>query len=289
VSVSADYGITWSTPHTISDVGQESSSPQAVVGPNGLVICVWQALRMVRMSRSVDGGMTWSSPISLSDTERGGGWPSLSLSGQEVTIAWTTAWNTVQSVRFEESSLRIESVSSNDGGLTWTPPQAISAKNDRSWSSKVVTDGSGRACVVWARHRAGARISARSNPVTVQSSRTVDSGNSWTIPEDIAFVGEESILIDLVRGLGGTIAAVWEYDDAIHSTVSVNFGVSWSTSVRLPGNSTDWDGSPPKIIAAPDGSFAVLWEDASEDGVVINAAFIRPNARDHDGVKGPSH
>jgi hypothetical protein len=125
---SADQGISWSLPQTLSEIGAAdanvSAEPRMVVDDRGWLHAVWVERsppnwvgHRLYYSRSEDGGQTWTSPVLLAEAQPGEEWaetPSLAATADgNLHLVWIC----------EEVNRCYRT--SEDGGRSWSAAERI--------------------------------------------------------------------------------------------------------------------------------------------------------------------
>lgn len=151
VASSLDGGATWTSPETISEVGEHANDPRLVFDANSIT-AYWtrddgHSFRLQAAS-STDRGTTWTSPVTISDAGKEASAPRIVTDGTTMTATWRWA-------RSYDSF--VVASTSTDSGRTWTTPVYISSADglapeglveERAWNPQVLTEGN-FSTVVW--------------------------------------------------------------------------------------------------------------------------------------------
>ena len=182
------------TPSRSPSLGENVQSPQLSASSDGThLTAIWQesdgADRRVKTAASSDGGATWTTPVtqSLLGTTADNPQVAVSADGSTTTAAWYLQ-------RPGDTNI-VESVSSADGGITWTSaaPLSDSANNADDPDVATTTDGRG-ILTAWAgsdgtNDRIWASVGSLSTVPGVPGKPSATAGDaqltaSWTPPVD---------------------------------------------------------------------------------------------------------
>ncbi len=245
-SRSTDFGQTWTvgaaqkTLSTISPIFS-MALPFIATSSNGqYVYASWanNTSGIVEFSRSTDFGETWLNPASvtiISDTDSLFGPPPPLLatdsSGQYIHALWIG--------KKGASVFRIQTASSSDYGITWTPFAAIhnlSADDVGAFGHDLATNDLGQyVYAVWQKSIGGATV--------IQFSRSADFGSTWTASPGINLsstsVGVVSFDAKITTDLTGKyVYVIWAQTGALGESIriirSTDFGITWEDPVIIP-------------------------------------------------------
>jgi hypothetical protein len=159
IKMSSDNGATWTDDAEFTD--PEIGARAVIAVDDSMVHAVWSDFREMTFNvfykRSFDHGATWSADASLSSDM--GVLPSISVSGMDVHVVWTTIENELVYLR------------STDGGTMWGGDAQLSMDADASTCGSVVSSGP-LVHVVWQENRY-----ASESELAYRLSR--DHGNNW--------------------------------------------------------------------------------------------------------------
>ena len=258
--------VEWSTPANLSEAGQGANDPRIAIDGSGNVVAVWlrfdaDSNRIAQSSWSDDGGASWSAPVNLSDP---GEWAydlNVVVDGSGVGHA---VWS-----RSDGDNGRVQYTRSVDGGASWSAPVNLSTAGGSAGRPQVAVDGSGNLVAVWNR--------SDGNNDIIQSSRSINSGVSWSTPVDLSLTGQDATNSRVAADGSGTVVAVWMRsdgnEDIIQASRSTNGGVSWSS----PANLSESDESSNHVRLAVDGSgnAVALWSrDPRGDTIVQSSRLL---------------
>jgi hypothetical protein len=237
---SPDGGSTWEPeqrlsrfPHqTLADL---AASPELMSDGRERFWSVWIGLlngfSNFYLSRSIDGGRSWTDPMSL--TSPGGSvfGARFVRSGERLLLLW-------QDNRTGQD--RIYAVSSDDGGVTWSPPTRVDHIPPDSTTSAsspaVVLDRDAKAFAVWQDGRNGRD--------DIFFGRSMDGGRTWEAEDTRLDMDEAGTAVSRFPAIAmaedGRLAVAWEDDRAGHEGVYLR--------IRASGQSPSWG---PEVIVAP--------------------------------------
>ncbi len=249
-------GVTWSAEAQITDL--DSFRPQIVrTGPASAVI-VWQRGPLLHARRSVDGGATWSSRITLA-TNLAVGW-SVASSGASIDLVW---------VRQAPGSatLRLFYRRSQDGGVTWQAPKALTSSASRIADAAVARHANGQVSVVFTGYTTGkvyVRSSANGGTTFAAKKQVATTSNA----EPGRIITYRSDPVVAIAG-GMTYVAYTSARDTLSVRRSANRGRTWSAPTIITRSAT---GSELALVAA--GRKAILGYTISVSGR-IKAVYRR--------------
>jgi hypothetical protein len=227
---------TWPAASVVFDhLTSGSYYPAMAVGADRTVHLAWQetdgtdsAIRYMRGQRSGQD-ILWNASIDVSGVVTRSVRPAVALGpGSDVYIAWgEKLLNQTQYVRFARSQ---------NGGLTWSPPQRIDAEPVSANSvaptdvaPALVVTPSGAICAAWHGFRTGSSIEAEEIYVTCSTNR----GVTWATPVNISRTSTViSIRPVMAVGNDGILHVVWqEYVPKIGNDARYNYQIYYAHSI----------------------------------------------------------
>jgi hypothetical protein len=210
---SLDGGLNWSAAVTLSQpIGTESTDkPRLSIDGSGRAIAVWERNNIIQSSSSPDGGVTWSPAVDLSSN--------LGISyAAEVSIGETgraiAIWrfSLAGSPEVGSPEVIIQTSSSLDGGLTWSPAIDVSEPEYPASDPEVSVDGMGRAVAVWESQRWD-QATGEQDPTVIQLSMSTDGGLTWSPAVTLSAFTGEAHFAQLNTNSSGRVFVVWQRYD----------------------------------------------------------------------------
>jgi hypothetical protein len=144
-SHSADGGLTWDAPATLSGAGADP--PHIALAPDGTLAAVWDrsdgSNYIVQSSHSSDGS-TWSAAADLSTAGLSAVNPQI-VAGSDSAL--TVAWSSFDS----SNSYIIQTSHSVDNGTSWDPVTDLSSPGPGASAPQLVAASNGAVTAVWSR------------------------------------------------------------------------------------------------------------------------------------------
>ncbi len=255
----------WSTPVNLSASGQGSGDPQIAVDGSGNAVAIWRRYdgnsNIAQSSWSDDGGASWSASVDLSEPGEGVSNPRIALGGSGVAHA---VWN-----RYDGSNTRVQYTRSVDGGVTWSVPVNLSTAGVNGQNPEIAPDGSGNLVAVWRGSNGDYDI--------IQSSRSTNSGLSWSTPVDMSLTGQDSRSPQVAFDGSGIAVAVWLRSDSSNQIVqasrSTNGGASWSAPADLSESGVDSE--RPEVALDGSGNAIAVWgRDPFGDTIIQSSRLL---------------
>jgi hypothetical protein len=203
---SLDGGLNWSAAANLSgtDAGESVYKQRLSIDGSGRAIALWGRDGNIQSSSSSDGGASWSPLVTLSSTGGSAEEPEVSIdaSGRAIAI-----WS-----RYPDGGPKstIQSSSSLDGGLTWSPAKDVSSSEFNAYDPEVSIDGSGRAIAVWESER---YVPGQLNVSIMQASVSTDGGLTWSPVVDLSTADDYAYFAQLNANSSGRVFVVWELYD----------------------------------------------------------------------------
>ena len=249
-------GAVKSAPDTVVYNGTYPGWPWIDKTPSGKLLCVWRegtahgysASGRVMLSTSVTSGTSWSAASTIVDAAL--------IDDRNAAIAafsdtdWLVCYNTYTSGGVSQAM----TVRTTNGGVTWTPSQAISPLDARTRAAPIKLS-TGELILPYYLAPGNQSLAARST----------DNGESWTtvaIPNYAGFVGDEWSIQEMPdHSLAGIIRnSAPSRDGSLYVTKSIDKGLSWSAPAKT--NLRDTRSSSPAQIFLHDGKPWILYADA---------------------------
>jgi hypothetical protein len=310
-SKSADGGLTWSPPATISVTGVDSFLAQIAVSPAGRYVATWRRGAfpnyIVQASTSTDG-LSWTVPVNISVL-------GVMFSGPQIAVDpsgnFVISWS-----RNDGSNHRVQT-SSSSNGTAWSLPATISPALEDSIEQRVAASSSGRFVVAWSQNEAlvkkikastsidGLNWSAPSDltpvsatfiakpdiavdptgkfivvwPSTISGSQLIRSSSStdgvnWTPVVDISVAGEQAFDSQVTSNPQGGFISVWDIGSSPNNFIRSSIssdGITWSTPTAV---SPTGDIADPQVAVSSSGKAVVVWEfNPASSGYQIDSAY----------------
>lgn len=252
---SADGGVTFSSPMTVSTNTTGSFMPELTLGPTGNIYLVWEddtsSNAAISFARSLDHGQTFAAPKTLSS---GNGRCTNPQINSDLSGNLNVVWENDSPGNFEIFFSR-----STDAGLNFSAPLNVSNRSGSSTAPMVASDSSGGINVIWLDSTPPA------TNTDVFFSRSSNGGTTFSAPQNLSstmfFSSNPSFSIDLA----GNINVVFQHSSSGPNDVffvrSTDSGVTFSAPQNLSNDSGD--SSAAQIVADKNGSLNVIWSDAT--------------------------
>jgi hypothetical protein len=260
---SLDGGLNWSEAVTLSQpFGTNSTDkPRLSIDGSGRAIAVWERNDIIQSSSSLDGGVTWSPAVDLSSN--------LGISyAAEVSIGETG--RAIAIWRFSIAGFPeviIQTSSSLDGGLTWSPAIDVSEPEYPASDPEVSVDGMGRAVAVWESQRWD-QETGEQDPTVIQLSMSTDGGLTWSPAVTLSAFTGEAHFAQLNANSSGRVFVVWQRYDFLEGEWVVQ-----TRSYHFPAALAD-TGANDSVVAASVAATAGLFTAGA-----ITLAMRRRSAR----------
>jgi hypothetical protein len=268
LQVSADGGLTWSTPRPLlPDATERQDDPQIAVDPaDGAT--VYAAFMMGDKSsqfvaRSNDFGETWT-PVLVESIQRGTDKDILAVRGPHVYLVYNAVMKIYASV-------------SHDGGATWTTHAIVPNTNSKlGWSlpsgGAVAPDGT--AYFAWAGYEANGKPSG---DVNLFVSRSSDGGVTWTTtvvdvsdappPCECGGWAYWGAQMALAVDDAGVVYVLYNANDNKYGVQRMYFrrsadgGATWSARQDVSQAVVGSNNLFPAIAAGESGDVRIAWQD----------------------------
>jgi hypothetical protein len=209
---SLNNGFSWSEPVFIAP--NVDRADVARFGDHVTVVYVNNATYKIKVKVSADGGQTFGAPKILGYTD--GNAPVISKNGR-ITVAWADYSGCCPNLAMRQST---------DGGVIWSPRQAIAECCEALHGQHLSLVGAGAKKIILGYNTEDERLRSR---VAVRTS--FDAGAHWG--DEVSLGGVGSLTPYLAYG-GGVLRAIYESSDSPFAYVkfktSTDFGRTWSAS-----------------------------------------------------------
>lgn len=288
---SVDGGRSWQAQSLPLPGGKDRPyAPDVAFGPDGTLYVTYVNLtgagntpENLWLARSTDGGLT------LSDPQRVAGELTLQARltvGPDGTVHVTWLQAVDVALLALSSPARVVTVSSTDGGATFSEPVPVSdADRQRVGAASAAVDASGGLVVLYQDFKDNVRDFQNlegppwENPSALVVTRSDDGGRTFSPGvevDDEVLVGRRFLVFlpefpSLAAGPDGTLYVAWadarNGDEDVFVRRSPDGGASWQPPVRVNGNplGDGTDQSLPKVAVADDGRVDVLFLDRGGD------------------------
>jgi len=253
VITSTDFGATWSTVQTLSEVGKGvDDHPQVAMSADGTTQTItWSrsdgANDGVQVTTSTDSGTTWSLVETLSEAGQDAGSQQMAMSadGTTQTITWS---------RSNGANNLIQARNSTDSGATWSPAETMPDTGQDAFDPQVAISADGTTQTITWRRSDGANY-------RIQVTTSTNSGATWSPAENVSQADTSAFDSQVAMSADGTTQTVtwmgYFYAEQIVVSRSSDSGSTWSP-VEIPsGTRVNYK---PQIAMSGDGTTqAITW------------------------------
>jgi len=224
-----------------------------VASGGNIVHTVWWDNRLdpinyeIYYKRSTNAGLSWGADVRLTNNTGDSQYPSVSVSGSVVHVAWQDSRNGNFEIYYKRST---------DGGLSWGADVRLTNASFESWQPSVTVAGSD-VHIAWQ--------DRRDLDDEIYYKRSTDEGVSWGA--DVRLTNNAAVsAIPSVSVSGLYIHVAW--DDTrdgnaeIYYKRSTDGGESWGADTRLTNNSAS---STSACVAVSDSVVHVAWQDRRDE------------------------
>ena len=267
----ASATVSYPSPQTLSDIGQDAGAPQVAIDSSGRATIVWgrfdsSNLRIQSVRLGADG--TPGPVQTLSAAGETGLRPQVAIDGSgRATVVWA---------RSDGSNKRIQSVQISAAG-TPGAVQTLSNSGQDADNPQVAIDGSGRATVVWAR-------SDGSNN-RVQSMRLDADGTAGPFFFNLSAIGQSAGDAQIAIDGSDRATVTWTQDDGSNYRIRsarLAAGGSGAPGPVQTLSAPDQDAYLPQIAIDSSDRATIVWQRS--DGSYSRIQSVRLAA---DGAPGP--
>ena len=284
ISTSTDGGASWSNYVAISNTSYSGQAPVVVADGDHGFVAAYQSndganVDMITRTSNSDGA-TWSNFELTSSGVEDAFTPALSENGE----------GTFEIVWFENGPANFDlvSVSSSDGGLSWTTPVDVVAGEEIVQDIRLLPTTGVEHVLLWARD------DGASSTIFVQ--RSTSGGTSWNAPIEVVSGALENSYFTGAAG-SGVMAVAWVDDDGTTSSIlfssSQDSGSTWSTPQTLATTPTIMSAAywAIRIVVSSQDSIAVTWSkisgNPSGEGDVIEVVTTSDGASTWSPIAQP--
>ena len=226
VSTSADAGVTWSEPEALSNVAIDAYDPAIAMSADGqMQTVVWEDdadgadwCEELQMSTSTDAGVTWSEPVVLLE----------GFSCLNDPLVAMSADGQIQTVIVEQylNNDALAVFRSADGGVTWSEPQYVGRlfhDVECCETTLLVSDDGLTQFIV-------AEMEDEHSDEHVDVWHSTDGGVSWSMPERVSYIHDDSPDPAMAMSADGSeVAVVWDFSEYIRYSRYVESGPTGPT------------------------------------------------------------
>jgi len=244
---SGDGGVNWGADTRLTNTSDPSAYPAVFI--SGLYIhVVWSenlnATDEIFYKHSTDGGLSWGTDVQLTNDPGFSIYPSISVSGLNVHVAWVDSRDGNNEIYYKRSS---------DGGMSWVNDTRLTDDISSSEFPSISSAGQ-NVYVGWMDNGDAAKWE-------IYYKRSTDGGNSWESNTRLTY-SPENARNPSVSAFGQNVHVVW-YDNRdgnneLYYNLSTDYGTNWNTDLRITNNSA---GTERPSIYVEDLSVHVVWQD----------------------------
>jgi hypothetical protein len=243
---STDRGDTWSTDTRLSATPDFSGAPSIAVYQS-IVHVFWQDLKSgtldIYYRRSTDNGLSWEAEVRLTTDPQYSYYPSVSVSGANVYLAWEDNRAANYEIYFKRST---------NSGLNWSSDMRLTVDAAASNYVSVSSSGQNVHCA-WQ--------DARSGATEIYYKNSTDGGVTWS-PDARLTNDPASSVTPSVTVTGQNVYVFWsdqrDGNIEVYFKKSTNGGTAWGSDTRLT-NATGNSINPAAIAFGP--LVAFVWPD----------------------------
>lgn len=278
---SEDGGATWSHPQRVgtgmpAPFGLRRGMDAQIAGTRGVLLAAWTTAGTdkwgsgpIATAVSADGGKTWAAGPNPADDGATTGHGFMDITADEqgtFHLTWLDSRDGNQGLRYARSE---------DRGKTWSKNQTLKAGTCECCSNAFAVGPDGKLAIIF-------RDKAPRDMAVVASA---DAGQTWAHP---SHAGRFNWNFDGCPHVGGALAFGRGDSARLHAAVWTGVGeragvyytsssdrAEWSEPRALGGSSA----TRPDLAAHPDGSLAIVWDEATDHGGQARASFSTDNGR----------
>jgi hypothetical protein len=268
VSVSLDYGLTWSEKTVFDDLAYSGSgNPSLCTDENGNIYLVFMTPIFLQegkfeLYKSINNGSSWiHMNVPLYEPNAMPDLPHLTVKNNTITIAYTE-----YSAALETS---IKYVRSDDGGTNWTEPALISTVDDNSCLGSYMNRGyDGTLLISWGHFN---------QPQPLLLAKSPDEGMHFKLPVIATASNHDNYVTQLVCSpnsakIGVLYWVVHEFG-LVYYVGSDDYGLTWNLPVQVASNGN----LPSAGFDANDYLHITYTDTTSNDSVAFRYACSKDN------------
>lgn len=212
--------------------------PDMAIDSKGNLIVIFPDLGGYYMISSNDKGNSWSGKNRITEKE---GWFSALSIGTDDDLNVVYSCDEIYFFR------------STDKGTSWTSPVKISDSVGWQDRTTIAANNSGMIGVAW--------IAGKPEPNNIYFSRSVNNGNSWSLPAKLTEGGNPRLCADS----NGNYNLTFQHSSGIFVLQSTDNGKNWGEAIQIADG-----GSEPQILSDDSGNLNVAYHND-----VTNLYFTR--------------
>jgi len=253
----------WMLPASnLSAIGQNASSTQIAIAPNGAATAVWArdngTFNIIQAATRPPGG-SFGAAVDLSATGESAFDPQIAIAPDgSATVVWS---------RLNGADSIAQAATRPPGG-SFGPAVDLSASGETADRPQIAIAPSGAATVVW--------YGFNGTNFIVQAA-TRPPGGSFGAAVDLSATGQNAFQHQIAVAPDGTTTAVWQRSNGAHDIIQAATrppGGSFGAAVDL--SATGQNAFDPQIAFATDGAVTAVWRRSNGVNSIVQAATRPP-------------
>ena len=233
----------------LSATGQNASSPQIAVAPDGATTLVWYrsngSNNIVQAATRAAGATTFSDPVNLSVTGGNAENPQVAVADDgATTVTWT---------RYNGTNNIIQAATRAAGATTFGDPVNLSATGQSAQSPQIAVAPDGATTIVWYRYNGTNNI--------VQAATRAAGATTFSNPVDLSATGANASSQQIAVAPDGATTVTWTYSIAgnvVQAATRAAGASTFSSAVNVSTSGANTN--TPQIAVAPDGATTITWQ-----------------------------